>query len=61
VERAFSEKVNELHDWIALVQSLSKEASHILEEIQTNCGATNRQYSIEELAAMRAGQGVLPP
>ena len=42
VEYALAEKVNELHDWLALVQSLSKESLQILEKLDTHCGAALR-------------------
>ena len=35
---AFAEKASELHEWLALLQSLSKEAVGILGKLETHCG-----------------------
>lgn len=47
VEYAFAEKANELHDWLALVQSLSKESLQILEKLDTHCGVALRHAEDE--------------
>jgi len=43
VEQAFAAKAHELHDSIAVVQSLSRSALLLLEKLHTHCGDTLRE------------------
>ena len=43
VEHAFAEKAHELHQSLALVQSLSKATLQVLDKLDTHCGASLRE------------------